>query len=144
MVKMIFNMCIIHFITEVQHYSTQTVIRFISPITVWLWVYSLHFLQLETDCKMVYPVLFKALFKLIISFQMPNHCPLFKFTWKQNTFGKEIKIFEWRYFDLGRNVCLLLNYNRNSPLLVHYNTHASGNSLSGHFRAEDYISWRTL
>lgn len=69
---------------------------------------------------------------------------LFQFTSKQNAFEKEIKIPEWRYLDLRRNVCLLLNCDRNPSLLVHCSRDASGNLLSGHFRAEEHISWRTL
>lgn len=41
-------------------------------------------------------------------------------------------------------MCLLLNCDRNPSLLVHCSRNASGNLLSGHFRAEEYISWRML
>lgn len=78
-VEMIFNMCIIHLITQVQHSSTEMIFGFyLTYRCVWLWAYLLHFIQLETDCKM--PVPFKIFFQLPISLQIPNHCLLFQFT----------------------------------------------------------------
>lgn len=74
-VEMIFNMCIIHLITQVQHSSTEMIFGFyLTYRCVWLWAYLLHFIQLETDCKMPVP------FQLPISLQIPNHCLLFQFT----------------------------------------------------------------
>lgn len=76
---MIFNMRILHFITQVQHYSTQTLILSHLSLCLALGLLTVLFITRNRLQNGISSTI-QNLFQLMISLQIPDRCPLFQFT----------------------------------------------------------------